>query len=494
MIKTQQQRILFGLKIRQLRLEKGWNFDELRNQTGISASYLNEIEKGKKFPQPENFQKLATALGVSPTYLESPDLDKQFAPLGELLQSNFLNELPLDLFGIDLQQVVEIIAKAPDRVNAFISALLEIARNYSLREENFYFAALRAYQELRMNYFDEIETEADIFVARQQLPIDGGVSAERLAHCLSSQFGYRIDEQGLSKYPELQSLRSVFQPRKCRLLLNPALNSQQKAFQLAKELGFNVLGLMHERPLASAMLRTGTFEQTLNNYKAAYFAVAVLINRASFIRDLSDFFARPSWDATVLPRLMQKYQAGPEVFFQRFNVLSKAFNLHKVFFMRFIHHIQADTFEIDKELHLNRRHQPHASGLNEKYCRRWPSITLLRELQQRQLQPNAPELIADAQRSLFLNTHDEYLCVAVAKPAYPTVGRNVSVTLGILLDDTARETIRFWDDPAISRRLVNITCERCPLEPCAERAAPPIIVKRREERKKMQEILLKITG
>jgi transcriptional regulator with XRE-family HTH domain len=494
MIRTQQQRILLGLKLRQLRLEKGWNFEELRHQTGISASYLNEIEKGKKFPQPDNFQKLAAALGVSPAYLESPDLDKQFAPLGELLQSNFLNELPLDLFGIDLQQVVEIIARAPDRVNAFISALLEIARNYSLREENFYFAALRAYQELRMNYFEEIEAEADIFVARQRLPTDGGVSAERLAHCLSQEFGYHIDEKGLGKYPELQSLRSVYQPRKRRLLLNPALNSQQKAFQLAKELGFNVLGLMKERPLASNILRAGNFEETLNNYKAAYFAVAVLIHREAFIRDLSAFFEMPVWDGSVLPRLMQKYQAGPEVFFQRFNVLSKAFNLHKVFFMRFIHHLQPDTFEIDKELHLNRRHQPHASGLNEKYCRRWPSITLLRDLQWQQSQPQPPDLIAGAQRCHFLNTHDEYLCVAAAKPAYPTVGRNVSVTLGVLLDDTARRTIRFWDDPDISRRVVNITCERCPLEPCAERAAPPFIVKRREERKRMQEVLARLTG
>ena len=66
---------------------------------------------------------------ISPEFLASPQLTKQYAPIGDLLQSNFLNELPLDLFGIEVQQVVEIIARAPDRVNAFISALLEIARN-----------------------------------------------------------------------------------------------------------------------------------------------------------------------------------------------------------------------------------------------------------------------------------------------------------------------------------------------------------------------------
>lgn len=494
MVKTQQQRILFGLKVRQIRQEKGWNFDELKQRAGISASYLNEIEKGKKFPQPDNLHKLALALGVTPEYLEAPELTKQFAPLGDLLQSNFLNELPLDLFGIDLQQVIEIIAKAPDKVNAFISALLEIARNYSLREENFYFAALRAYQELRMNYFEEIEDAADEFVSKYKLPTDGGVPVKRLADCLNMEFGYQIDDKGLAKYPELQGLRSVFQPRKRQLLLNPKLNSQQRAFQLAKELGFNVLGLK-ERPFASNALRAGTFEETLNNYKAAYFAVSVLINRHAFVRDLSAFFAQSTWNAAVLPQLMQKYQAGPEVLFQRFNVLSKEFNLHKVFFMRFIHDLSSDKFEIDKELHLNRRHHPHASGLNEKYCRRWPSITLLRDLQQLQQDTgDDTQLIAGVQRVHFINSQDEYLCIAVAKPAYPTMERNVSVTLGVLLDDTAKRTIRFWDDPAIPRKMVNITCERCNLEPCAERAAPPVAIRRREERRKMQEVLHKLTS
>ncbi len=493
MAKTQQQRILLGLKVRQFRQERGWNFEELSKQTGISISYLNEIEKGKKYPQPENLEKLAAALRLSTNFLSSPELTKQYAPLGDLLQSNFLNELPLDLFGIEMQQVVEIIARAPDKVNAFISALLEIARNYSLREENFYFAALRAYQELRMNYFEEIETVADAFVQKHQVPENGGVPAARLADLLKTEFGYAIDEKGLAKYPDLQGVRSVFNPKKRKLLLDDRLNERQRAFQFAKELGFNALGLV-ERPLASNMFRVQSFEETLNNYKAAYFAVAILVNRHAFVRDIQSFFERPKWDNTYLPDLMAKYQASPEVLFQRFNLLSRAFDLPKVFFLRIIHDLEADTFEIDKELHLNRRHQPHASGLNERYCRRWLSITLLRELQNTRKRPNeSTTLLSGIQRASFVNTGEEYLCLSVAKVAYPTFGRNVSVTIGILLDEQAKQTIRFWDDPAIARQTVNVTCERCPLTDCKERAAPPTIVQKREARKKIQDLLKKLT-
>lgn len=493
MARTQQQRIVLGLKVRQFRQERGWNFEELGKRTGISVSYLNEIEKGKKYPQPENLQKLAEALGITPEFLASPDLTKQFAPLGDLLQSNFLNELPLDLFGIELQQVVEIIARAPDRVNAFISALLEIARNYSLRDENFFFAALRAYQELHMNYFEDIEQAADAFVKEHRLPDNGGVSASLLAELLVTEFHYKIDHQGLDPYPELGSLRAVYHPRKRRLLLNSRLNERQQAFQLAKELGFNVLQL-RERPYTSTLLRVNSFEEALNNYKAAYFAVAILINRAAFVRDLRAFFQMPAWNGQFLLQLMDRYQVSPEVLFQRFNVLSRDFDLHKVFFLRFIHNLDTAKFDIDKELHLNRRHQPHASGLDEHYCRRWISLTLLHDLQNAQSQRGdaAPGMLAGVQRARFLDSQEEYLCLAVAKPGYPTKNRNVSVTLGILLDEQARQVIRFCDDPAIPRVTVNVTCERCALPDCKERVAPPTAVQKREERKKMQETLSKL--
>ncbi|MBN8682703.1 MAG: helix-turn-helix domain-containing protein [Chitinophagales bacterium] len=490
---TQYQRIVFGLKVRQFRQEKGWNFEELSRHSGISISYLNEIEKGKKYPQPANRVKLAEALGVSLEFLTEPRLTKKYAPLGDLLQSNFLNELPLDLFGIDLQQIVEIIARAPERVNAFISAMLEIARRYSVQEENFYLAALRALQELRNNYFDEIEQAAAEFVRKHRLPDNGGVPTAALSALLQSEYNYRIDQETLSQYPEMRALRSVYNPAQKRLMLNGQLSERQRAFQLAKEIGFNVLELK-ERPLASSLLRIKSFEEVLNNYKAAYFAVAILINRAAFVRDIGLFFSRPTWDAQVLPDLMGKYQASPEVLFQRFNVLTQDFKLEKVFFLRFIHDLERNAFDIDKELHLNRRHQPHASGLSEHYCRRWLSISLLHTLHQHQQETGDKERqIAGVQRALFLDSGEEYLCIAVAKPAYPTPNRNVSVTLGVLLDEQTKRIIRFWNDPAIPQITVNVTCERCRLTDCMERAAPPIVIQKRETRRRAQETLKKLT-
>ena len=135
--KSQNHKIILGLKVRQLRTEKKLSFAVLSEQTGMSVSYLNEIEKGKKYPKDDKIQLLATALETTTDSLISAEMPQSLLAVESLLQSNFLSELPLELFGIEMNKVVEIIANAPMRVGAFISTLVELSRNYALREENF---------------------------------------------------------------------------------------------------------------------------------------------------------------------------------------------------------------------------------------------------------------------------------------------------------------------------------------------------------------------
>jgi transcriptional regulator with XRE-family HTH domain/Zn-dependent peptidase ImmA (M78 family) len=487
------QRILLGLKVRQLRRAQQWNFEELSRRTGISPSYLNEIEKGKKYPQADTLKKLAAALGISVDFLLSPEPPAQYAPIARLLESNFLNELPLDFFGIDLQQVVEIMARAPDRVNAFISAMLDIARHYSVHNEHFYFAALRAYQELHTNYFEDLEQAAAVFCAEHRLPTDGPVSTEQLADILCRRFGYTTDDQTLARYPLLQSVRAVFSPKRRCLYLNPSLHEQQRAFQLAKELGFAALRL-EKRPLATPWLRVQSFEEVLNNYRAAYFAVAILVPRDAFISDVHAFFQRSDWWEEHLLGLMRQYQVSPEVLFQRFNVLSQAFDLHKIFFLRLIYDVNEQQVEIDKELHLNHRHRPQASGLGQTYCRRWLSTDLFERLDKAVPSEENPwPVAAGAQRMRFLDSGEEYLCLAVAKIAHPTPERRVCVMLGVQLDEHAHRIIRFAADSAIESRSVGVTCEQCGWLDCPQRAASAREFLKREQRRKMERALHALT-
>lgn len=488
-VKNQNERIIFGLKVKQLRQQRGLSFAELSQASGLSISYLNEIEKGKKYPKDDKIHTLSKTLGVSYRQLTSDELSKGMEPIQDLLQSNFLHELPLDLFGIELSKVVEIIANAPAKVSAFISTLLELSRNYALREENFYFAALRSYLELHQNYFEEIELAVDRLVDRFDLSLDRPIPVDRLRALLEEHFGYTILEKGLDPYPELQHLRSVFIPKSKKLLLNSDLTPMQTAFQFGKELGFQFLELK-ERANTSSILRGRVFEEVLNHSRAIYFSVALHIPRQKIVADLEQFFQLEKWDGRVFAAIMEKYQATPEMFFHRLtNVLPRFFGLHKLFFLRFLHAPANDRFEIDKELHLERKHHPHGNGLSEHYCRRWVSITLLRELHRQMNVQSARQTIVGIQRSQYIGTEDEYLCLTLARPAYPAPDRNVSVTLGLLINSELRARVRFLQDPAISVRQVNNTCERCSVEDCTERAAPPVVVQRRENYRRIRKRL-----
>ena len=485
----QNSRIIFGLKVKQLRIEQGLSFAQLSKTTGMSVSYLNEIEKGKKSPKVDKIEALAVALDTSYEDLVSLNLTGGLAAVGELLHSNFLNELPLDLFGIDLSKVVEIIANSPLRVGAFISTLVEVSRNFAFKEENFYFHAVRAYQELHYNYFEEIEKSIDKFIKIYKLATTRAVPVNLLANILKKDFRYRIEERELTEYPELKHLRSIFLPKKKKLILNPQLNEKQKALQLGKELAYNYLKLK-ERIYTSSFLKVNNFQTVLNNYIAGYFAVGLLINRRTFIDDLKYFFNQPKWDKSYLLQLLLKYDVSPEVLFQRFNILPKHFDMPKMFFIRMIHDPGAKEFHIDKELHLNRQHQPHANSLDEHYCRRWLSISQLQKLADKEQATTQVEV--GVQFSKYTGTEDEYFCFTIARPAYFPSDNNVSVTIGLLADKELQEKINFSKDASIPRKMVSVTCERCPIQNCAERIAPPIALEKKAHKYKMEEALDKM--
>ena len=486
---TQSDRIIFGLKVRQLRQGKQLSFADLSKLANVSVSYLNEIEKGKKYPKEDKIIALSKALDVPYEELVSSELDSSLAPVTELLQSNFLNELPLDIFGIEIAKVVEIIASAPSRVGAFISTLLEISRNYALKEEHFYFGALRSYLELHENYFPDLEAKVDEFKEHYDLPLDKPVSGAALKLILESDFGYKIKEKGLADMEELKGMRSLFLSGRKELLLNEKLSEAQKTFQYGKENAFHFLGL-DERAGTSSLLKPKTFEEVLNHSKAIYFSVALRVPLKTFVEDVSSFFQRQTWSESVWLGLLEKYQASPEIIYHRLtNVLPRFFGIKKLYFLRFTHDHPDGMYKIDRELHLSYRHPPHSNSLSEHYCRRWIAVSLLNELEERQNKGEDVKAIARAQRSHYAHTNEEYLNLTIARPGHPGQDQNVSVTLGMLVDKNLKKRVRFIEDPLIKTKIVNRTCERCSVEDCRERVAEPVIIQRRQQLSRIQKII-----
>lgn len=489
-------RLIFGLKVRQYRLEKKLSFKDLSQKSGLSVSYLNEIEKGKKYPKSEKIIRLAEALDVSYDQLVSLKLSKKMAPVAELLNSGILDDLPLSIFGLETNTLLELITDVPTKINAFISTIIKIARNYEMSREHFYLAALRSYQEMHDNYFEELEEAVETFVREFDFDLSPPVSVEQITHILKNTYGYTIDTVGLTQYPELSSIRSLYLPDSRYLFINHELTPMQKAFQFGKELAFNYLKLK-ERPSPHSYGKLNSFEEALNNFKASYFSVALLINRDEMKRDLEDLFESSTWDSEHFLGLMNKYEATPEMFFHRLtNLLPKYFGVNNLFFLRTEQQldVEPEYYRITKELHLQRQHSPHSVVLDEHYCRRWVSVRILKNLMRSQQVEGGEDCLVDVQHSSYVGTKNEYFCISVARANSPTPNSNVSVTIGIHLDTVAKRKIKFLEHPDIPGKVVHSTCQRCTITDCMERAAPPdqLIRERKIQNAKDQlELLIK---
>lgn len=56
---------ILGLNIRKYRNIKGLSQEQLAESIGIEPSSMSDIERGKRFPRPENLEKIAKELNVS---------------------------------------------------------------------------------------------------------------------------------------------------------------------------------------------------------------------------------------------------------------------------------------------------------------------------------------------------------------------------------------------------------------------------------------------
>lgn len=476
---------VFGLKLKQLRQKKNWSLQDLSDKTKLSKSYLNEIENGKKYPKHDKILQLAEVLHCKFDDLVSTKLDKNLAPFGELLQSDFFKEIPLELFGINKNTLINIISEAPKQVTAFINTLIEISQNYNLGKERFYFAVLRSFQELHDNYFPEIEETAQQFVTDNQLRLGKNLNIEHLQKILIENFGYEIKFEDFENYGTLNNLQSLFIPEKKLLLLNQLLDENQRTFIFAKEIGFNVLNL-DPRPNTYSWVDFSSFEELLNNYYASYFAGCILIPNEDLIEKLEDFFDESKWSSQKLVELIAHFTNSPETFYYRLtNILPSKFGIKDLFYLCFVKKKDSDKIQILKELHLNQQQAPHANSTNEHYCQKWIAIKNLQALKEN-------ETLTSAQISHYKDSGLSYLVLSTSHKNPFSDGANRSYCIGILLNPTSLKKIKFAKSTSVKSENVGVTCETCNLLDCEVRQSPPLRLDKENFNESMKKSIAKI--
>ncbi len=477
-------KLIFGLKLKQIRTERNLSLFGLSKLSGLSKSYLNEIENGKKYPKPDKIAALSEKLDVPYDQMVSLKLDKNLAPIGDILQSKILKEIPLELFGIKESTLIDIVANAPAKVNAFISTIIEIAQNYNFSRESFFLASVRSFQEANNNYFDDLEQDVLKFAKAYQIDLNATLTSNELEDILIEEYGYHILDNELNKYKALGNLRTVFVPKTKTLLLADDIDEAQRTFIYAKEIAYNFLEIKN-RLYTFPWIKFETFDQVLNNFYASYFAGALILPKAKITEQLSGIFEKDTFDVTLFLKAMADFNASPESFYQRLtNILPKAFNIQNLFFLRFSHEAKTNQYHLKKELHLSHHHSPHANETNEHYCRRWVSLQVLNDISKSKKEHEFNIQISDYQ-----NDGQKYLVLSSATKDPFKDNQYRSISIGLLINKQLQRKLKFLGNPKILTKPVGVTCERCAIPDCKVRQAPSRILDRDTKNKKIELIV-----
>ena len=69
----------FGVRVRQLRNDRGWSQENFADRCGLHRTYIGAIERGEQNISLANIEKIAATLGISLAELFAPFTEKPAA-------------------------------------------------------------------------------------------------------------------------------------------------------------------------------------------------------------------------------------------------------------------------------------------------------------------------------------------------------------------------------------------------------------------------------
>ncbi|HUS66158.1 MAG TPA: short-chain fatty acyl-CoA regulator family protein [Kofleriaceae bacterium] len=449
---------LIGQRLRAIRLERHIRQADLARQLGISAAYLNLLEKGHR---PVQLPLLFRALEV----LEV-DVERFMSEAGGGHPDDALAQLlddplarTLDLEAGDLNAL-----RAEPRLASTVAALFHLYKNTRAQLDRALAASpspvplgyapgdeVTDFLEQHRNYFPELEAAADAVRKQGALP-RRFVSDQLIAHLRTR---HQMDVEVEPPHATSSVVRSLDVANR-RLRLSAALSESALKFQLGHVLGLMILddSKLHERLIAAAAPRHGETVRLIKIHLANYFAGAVLL-------PYEEFFAEVERTRYDVEKVASSFESSYEAVAHRMCNLSAPRCAGVP-----LHFLRTDVAgNISKRYSASGLRFPHGHGTCPKWAAHAAFVT--------------PAVIS--KQYSRMPDGSTYFCFAkvISDPAAGSLVRGslYSIGLGARADEARR--FAYADDlPPLEKgrdRAVvatGITCRFCERTDCNQRAAP----------------------
>ena len=439
-----------GGRIKRLRRARKLTQGDLATALGISASYLNLIEHNRRKVTVPLLFAIAGHFGVEPGELVDSDEGRLLGDLMEAFGDDLFADS--DITNLDIRDLVQANPAAA-------RAMLRLYDRYRLvapggpaqavagAAEPFHLAtdAISDFLQEQANHFPALEDAAE----RIRADIDR--SADNLELGLRSYllnvFGI---EQRLASLPH--GIARQFDPQRNHLLIADILPAPSGLFLTAHHLGQLAASVEIEAIIAGSGLPEGDAPALARNVLAAYFAAALVMPYAPFLRACRDY----RYD---IDRIGRRFGASFEQVCHRMTTLQRpgAAGIP-------LHLVRTDIAgNISKRFSLSGIHIPRHSGA----CPRWNIYSAFLAPERINIQLSQ---MPDGQR---------YFCIArtIVKGdhRYHAPRRYLSIGLGCAIHHASQLVYADGMDLTGDSQTVpiGVGCRICPRLACGQRAHPP---------------------
>jgi predicted transcriptional regulator/transcriptional regulator with XRE-family HTH domain len=315
--------IHYGAKIRRIRIGQGLTQAALADRLGISPTYLNLLENGRRRLTPDLLIRLARTLAIDLRDFGAEEDARLMADLEEVFGDPLFEEAPVG--NADAQALVverpevaravirlhEAYTTARSSVESFTAHALDVPEIAALDRVRLSSEQVSEFVQARMNYFPELEEAAEQLWSDAALDRDGLYGG--LVEYLERRHDVRVR---ILKVGEMRGAGRRYDPVRRELLLSEILRRGSRNFQLATQVGLLSSGDLISRLAEAPELTTDESRALGRVGLAGYFAAAVLMPYGDFLRNTEEV----RYDVELLGH---RFRAGWEQICHRLTTLRR---------------------------------------------------------------------------------------------------------------------------------------------------------------------------